>query len=101
MEKLLKKLSVLYNIVQILFLTDKINQAVRDHIVAIIDEMEFQLKKTVEDDFKGIMKGCSQGEKFVNEHINLAGTRIVIEELRRRGRVIDRAERNNDEDNSK
>ncbi len=84
MEKLLKKLNVLYNIVQILFLTDKINQAVRDHIVAIIGEMEFQLKKTVEDDFKGIMKSSSQSKEFVNKHINLADTNRILHELQRR-----------------
>lgn len=79
---------MLYNIVQILFLMDKINQAVRDHIVAIIGDMESQLKKMDEGDFKDKAESY-QSEEFVNKHLNLAGTRSMIEELRRRGCIID------------
>lgn len=84
MEKLLKKLGVLYESVQMLFFMEKISRNVRDHIVSTIGDMEFLLKRATDEDVKKI-NGFSQSEDFVNKHINLADTATLVFELRRRG----------------
>lgn len=84
MEELLKKLGILYESVQMLFLMEKVSRNVRDHMVAIIGDMEFLLKRATDKDIEKI-NGFSQSEAFVNKHINLADTTTLVFELKRRG----------------
>lgn len=98
MEKLLKKLSVLYDSVQMLFLMENISRRVRDHMVAIIEDVKSQLRQINDSDFEAKLESYSQSEKFVNEHINLADTIRILHELQRRN--VDWNEKDCDEDDS-
>ena len=88
MEKVFKLIDKIAIIMKVLCLDGKIKKLVYDDIILSLEDMKDELNKfTITDPTSS--KSFSNIEKFVNEHINYAGSETMREELSRRGSNVD------------
>lgn len=87
MKETIVKLYGVMESIKMLYLMKVINQNVYEHLLSNLQDALDKVSLQVESDNEDLaeVNSFSEGEKFVNNHINLADSLVLLDEVKRRG----------------